>query len=164
MDRKFKTLGALALLGAALIVPALAGNTILFSSKTGDIIFPITPPNSSKTGGSIGDATRGGMAPVNGADAYFKVVAGTGFSYTFGNYQSEMIFRPAGTLAAGYVTMAPAPVDGARQCVFSTQEITAFYANANTGQSINNAVTALAANTRYCYTYSQSNLTWDRSN
>lgn len=143
---------------AALIassVAALAANTTFFTS-IGDIIFPMSPT-------TIGDPVLGGMAPVNGRLSYTKVAAATGFSYTFGNYQQEMLFEPAGTLAAGYVTLAPTPVDGSKACVFSTQIITALSVSANVGQTIVNAVTSLAANARACYLYSSSNLQWDRS-
>lgn len=147
----------------ASVIAAVAANTTFFTS-IGDIVFPFSPPNGSGLNGSIGDPVRGGMAPVNGNLSYTKVAAGTGFSYTFVNFQADMLFEPAGTLAAGYVTAAPTPTDGAQECVFSTQAITAFYWAANVGQTINNAITALSANTRVCYRYSIGNATWDRSN
>ena len=107
------------------------------------------------------------MAPVNGNLAYTKISTagglGTGFSYTFGNFQAEMLLENSGTLAVGYVTFAPAPVDGQRQCVFTLGAVTAFYPTANTGQTVNNAVTAMSAAGRVCYTYSIANTSWDRS-
>lgn len=93
---------------------------------------------------------------------YVKNVPLTGFSLIFGNAQSYLGLNPGGTLAAGTVTLAPAPSDGARECIFSTQTITSLTVSANSGQSINNAVTTLSANTGACYLYSASNLTWDR--
>lgn len=159
-----RKIGCFVLLGAVVAATAaLAGNTTVVTPRTGDVTFPITPPKLDRSGGSIGDATRGGMAPVNGVDAYFKVVPASGFNYTFGPHQREMLFRPTGTISAGYVTLAAAPIDGAQQCSFTTQTITNFYVSANVGQSINNAVTSLAANAKACYTYSLSNKTWDRS-
>ena len=157
----------IALVAAALltigVVSAIAGTTGLFTSRNGDIVFPFSPPNSSGAGGTIGDTTWGGMAPVNGNLSYTKAVPVTGFSYTFGNFQERMLFNPAGTLSAGTVTMAPAPIDGGDACIFSTQIVSSLTLNANTGQTINNAITALSANVRYCYTYSLGNKTWDRS-
>ena len=143
-------------------VAALAANNTFFTS-IGDLVFPFFPPSPTGQNGTIGDVARGGMAPVNGNLSYTKAVPSTGFSLTFGNFQKDMALNPSGTLAAGYVTMAPAPVDGTRACIFSTQIITALYVSANTGQSINNAATSLAANVRICYLYSKSNTTWDRS-
>jgi hypothetical protein len=150
---------------AALIVcgigAAVAGTTGLVSPRTGDIVFPFSPPSRAGAGGSIGDTTWGGMAPVNGNLSYTKVPARTGFSYTFGNFQADMLFEPTVTLDTGTVTMAPAPIDGARACIFSTQIVTSLTLNANAGQSINNALTALAANVRHCYLYSVGDKTWD---
>lgn len=121
-------------------IAAIAANTTIFTS-IGDQIFY----------GPLGST-------------YTKAVPVTGFSSTFAASQGDMIMAPAGTLAAGYVTMAPSPVpDGRKACVFSTQEITLLYWSANTGQTMNNAVTTLAANARNCYLYSLSNKTWDRS-
>lgn len=153
------------------VVAALAANTTFFTSL-GDIVFPFSPPTAAGLNGSIGDPVRGGMAPVNGNLAYTKGTPGTGFSYTFGNFQADMILAPAGTLAAGYITLAQAPVDGAKNCLFSTTAITQLNVCTNSGAgannctqtAINNAATALAANAKVCYTYSLSNTTWDRSN
>jgi hypothetical protein len=61
------------------------------------------------------------------------------------------------------IVLAAAPSDGARECVFSADIVTTLVVSANTGQSINNAATSLAANASACYIYSLSNLTWDRS-
>lgn len=101
-------------------------------------------------------------AAITSQSGYVKNVPLTAFSLTFANTQSWLELNPAGTLAAGTITLAPAPSDGARECIFSTQIVSALTLSANSGQSINNAVTALAANTGVCYLYSASNLTWDR--
>ena len=85
------------------------------------------------------------------------------FTFTFGNSQTFAAFAPSTTLATGVVTLAPNPSDGARECVFSTQIISTLTLNANTGQSIVNAATALTANGSACYIYSLSNATWNRS-
>src|ERR1700692_3236509 len=90
------------LLGGTLV--ALAANTTLWSTTTGDIVFPFTNT-------TIGDAVNGGMAPVNAALSYTKAAPSTGFSLTFGNFQQEMVLRPSGTLTSGTVTMASTPVD-----------------------------------------------------
>lgn len=137
------------------VVAALAANTTFFTS-VGDQVFPMAPT-------SIGDPVRGGMAPVNGSGSYAKLVPSAGFSATFGNFQRILALAPSGTLTYGYTTLAPNPVDGAENCTFSTQTITELTVSANAGQSINNAVTTLAANAQACFLYSQSNKTWDRS-
>ena len=141
---------------------AWAANTVFFTS-IGDLVFPFKAPTAAGTGGTIGDITRGGMAPLNGDLSYTKRTPVTGFSYTFGNFEKDMTFTPAGTLSSGTVVMAAAPIDGGRACIFSTQIVTTLTLSANTGQSINNAISALSANVRYCYIYSIGNTTWDRS-
>ena len=154
------TLSIVAALLAGSIAAFAANNT--FFTNVGDLVFPFAPPTSTGTGGTIGDVARGGMAPVNGSGSYTKSIPTTGFALTFSNYQAQMLLEPSGTLAAGYVTMAPAPVDGSKACVFSTQIITNLYISANAGQTINDAVTTLAAKARACYLYSISNKTWDQ--
>jgi hypothetical protein len=105
-------------------------------------------------------------AQITATKGYTKnqtVDTGKTYSYTFGNSQSRMLFEPAATVAYSYVTFAPNPSDGTEACVFSTAQITLLYPTANTGQTVNNAVTTLAANGNACYVYGTSNATWDRS-
>ena len=160
--RRYASVCAPSVLAALLAgsVAAFAGANTFFTS-IGDLIFPFVAPSSSGQNGTIGDPVLGGMAPVNGNLSYRKIPTGTGFSYTFGNYMADMLFTATGTLAAGYVTMAPAPVDGGKACISSNQIITALYISANTGQTIVGAVSSLAANARTCYLYSIGNKTWD---
>ena len=101
-------------------------------------------------------------AQVTSQSGYFKGIPSTGFSYTFGNSQSFMALAPTGTISAGTIVLAPAPSDGARECFFTTNTITSLTVSASAGQSINNAVTTLTANTGACYLYGLSNTTWDR--
>ena len=102
-------------------------------------------------------------AQITSQSGYYKSAPGSLFNFTFSNTQSTAAFDPAGTLAYGYVTFSPAPSDGAQQCFFSTAAITTLYLAANTGQTLADAVTTLAANARNCYLYSQSTATWNRS-
>ncbi len=109
-------------------------------------------------------------AQISGTYGYYKGTPGAGFTYTFGANVTRAQFNPAGTLASGYVTLSAAPNDGQRDCVFTTQTITAFYVAANTGQSITSAggfssgvtSTALSINTQACWLYGSANQTWDR--
>jgi hypothetical protein len=102
------------------------------------------------------------LRQMRDAAGYSKNVPLTGFSLTFGNGQSIMEMAPAGTLSTGTITMAAGPVDGQRALIFSTQAVSTLTLAANTGQTINNAVTSLSANNAVEYLYSASNLTWDR--
>lgn len=152
-----------ALLAAGAI--ALAANNT-FVTAIGDLIFPFTPPtNAGASGGvsgTIGNAGGQGMAPLNGSQSYAKVVPSTGFTATFGNFQQELLLKPAGTLLAGYINLAPAPVDGGKACIFTTATITNLYIAAGAGATLADAVTTLTANGRVCYLYSLSNATWNR--
>ncbi len=123
------------------VVAALAAGTTLWSPSIGDVTY---------------------YGPLGGT--YTKLVPVTGFRATFTANQSQLILNPAGTLALGYVTMAPSPVpDGQPACVFSSQTISTLNMAANVGQTLNNALTSLTANVRACWIYSLSNTTWDRS-
>lgn len=167
--RKSWPAAAAMLVGGA--IAALAANTTFFTS-IGDVIFPFSPPALSGTPGTIDNMTIGATTPAAGTFTQIQgssnvaVKAGVPvapFTHTFSKYETEFLMQPSGTQSYEYVTLAAAPVNNARACIFSTQTITLLYVLANAGQSINNAVTTLAANGRVCYTYSSSNTTWDRS-
>ena len=100
---------------------------------------------------------------ITNVSGYYKSVPLTGWTYTFTSGVTFAAFNPAGTLATGFIYLSPSPSDGTRNCIFSTQAYTALTLYAASGQTLNNAVTSLSANTSACYLYSASNLTWDRS-
>lgn len=95
---------------------------------------------------------------------YAKNQANNGlyYQYTFGNSQSVMDFSSGTTATYAYVTMAPSPSDRTEACLYGIAAITTLYLNANTGQTINNAITSTSSNVRYCYLYGLSNAAWDR--
>lgn len=101
-------------------------------------------------------------AQITSQSGYAKYSPVTGFSYTFGNSQSFIVLTNSTTLALGTITLAAAPSDGAKECIYAQNTITTFGVFANTGQTIDNAVTTLSAATSACYLYSLSNTTWDR--
>lgn len=102
-------------------------------------------------------------AQITATKGYYRSAPTSGFRFTFANNQAVAAFDPSGTLDYGYVTLAPNPSDGTEACVFSTAAITTLYLTANTGQSIADAVTTLAANARNCYLYARSQTAWYRS-
>lgn len=146
-------------------VPLTSGGTseLLIQSTvvTGGAVINsiLRPSGTNQSPLSLGSV----FVPTPGSSTYAKAVPSTGFTLAMSNAQKLLELNPAGTLAAGYVNLAPSPTDGTDQCVFSSKAITNFYPTAINGASINNAVTTLAANTRVCYLYSLSNTTWDRS-
>lgn len=95
--------------------------------------------------------------------SYDYQVLTTGFSYTFASGITTLLAQPAGTLATGTITMPASPADGMVITFNSTQIITALTVNANTGQSIVNAVTTLAAGGGAKYIYRLANTTWYRT-
>lgn len=101
---------------------------------------------------------------VTNTYGYYKsgANASSGSTYTFGTDVTYAMMQNSGTITHLYFTLASAPSDGAMNCIFNIGQITFAYVAANTGQSINNAVTTLAANAQTCYLYSRSNATWDR--
>lgn len=90
------------------------------------------------------------------------VVPLTGFSIAVGNGTSQLILTPAGTLAAGTITMPPNPTDNQSLRVTSSQTVTALTVSANAGQSIVGAPTTIGATTPFDYFYSAVNNTWYR--
>lgn len=100
-------------------------------------------------------------AQITSQLGYVKASPLTGFTYTFGNSQSDLVLTHPSTIAAGTVVFASAPSDGAKECVFAQNTVTTLTLSAP-GQTINNAVTTIAALARVCYLFSISNLTWDR--
>lgn len=86
----------------------------------------------------------------------------TGFSITIGNSSTVLTLNPAGTLAAGAVTMPTAPYDGMPIEIASTQIVTSFTLSPNSGQTIKNAPSALAAGVGLGYYYNASTTTWFR--
>jgi hypothetical protein len=103
-------------------------------------------------------------AVINGTNgllqAYDRQVLTTGFSYTFAAGTQVLMMNPAGTLATGTVTMPASPSDGMTISFSSTQIITALTVNANTGQTINNAVTSLSAGQSVSYIYRLASTAW----
>lgn len=105
---------------------------------------------------------------VAGLEQYSYQIPLTGFTITPPNYTALLYLNPAGTLATGTLTMAAAPSDGQKFCVEDTQTQTAITVSANTGQTMLTsiglgAVTALTANTRYCWFFNAPLAGWIRT-
>jgi hypothetical protein len=93
----------------------------------------------------------------------FQVLT-TGFSYTFATGITTLIAAPAGTLAAGTITMPGSPADGMVITITTTQEITALTIAGGAGQSIGGTqVSLMAANSSMSFVYRQANTTWYRN-
>ena len=104
-------------------------------------------------------------ASVTNVYGYYKspTTIASGFNYQFGTNVTYAQLNNAASITGGYVYLAAAPFDGARNCIFSIGGVGGVVVYAGTtSQTINNAITAMTASTSYCYLYSQSNTTWDR--
>ncbi len=101
---------------------------------------------------------------IAGAPLYVDLgVATTGNTFTFAQGQTNMIMRPAGTLAAVTLVTELTPSDGQMECFLSTQTTTALTWNAAAGLSISGAPTAGVANVRACMLFNKAALTWYRA-
>lgn len=146
-------------LGLSLAVTAVVAQTIsipqVVSVGTKDLFADVV------SGTPTAGAQYATAAAINNVPGYVISVPLTAFTLTFGNTQTYYYIQPAGTLATGTFTFAPNPGDGARECVRSTQTQSAVTMTANTGQTVGgSAVTALTANTTYCWLYQASSATW----
>lgn len=97
------------------------------------------------------------------SQGYSVQVPTTGFTITIADNVSDLILNPAGTLATGTITMPANPIDGQKIRISSSQVQTALTLSPNSGQSIKNAPTALAAaGVGVGYIYQLSATTWFR--
>lgn len=104
-------------------------------------------------------------AALGGLEFYIHTTPVTGFTITPLAHTSFLYLTPAGTLATGTLTMEPNPSDGQRLCVLDTQTQSAITIAGNTGQIIGVGIgllTALTANTTYCYMYEAPLTSWTR--
>ena len=86
----------------------------------------------------------------------------TGFSNTIANTTTNYIVEPAGTLATGTITMPASPVNGQRVTIASKTAITALTHSPNSGQTLNGALTTIAANGFGTWIYRTTNTSWYR--
>lgn len=91
-----------------------------------------------------------------------QLVPTTGFSEVVPDDTGVFIINPAGTLATGTVTMPANPVNGDVVTICATQIITALTVNPNSGQTLNGAITTIAANGFASWVYLESTSTWYR--
>lgn len=105
---------------------------------------------------------------IAGVEQYSYQVPLTGFAITVPAHNSLLYLNPAGTLATGAITMEATPSDGQKFCVEDTQTQTAVTVSAGAGSSMLTsiglgAVTALTANTKYCWYYNRPLSGWIRT-
>jgi hypothetical protein len=120
-------------------------------------------PGGQPTSGNVYAAA----GRVGGQYEYSYQVPVTAFTITPANGINFLYLNPAGTLATGTLNMPATPGDGQRFCIEDSQTQTAITVAANTGQTLASyggaAVTALTANTVYCWFYIQNQAVWVRT-
>ena len=94
---------------------------------------------------------------------YLYQVPLTGFTITMTTLQSAVSINPAGTLAAGTITLPPTTTDGKLVTIYSSQIITALTINTSNSATFAPAVvTTLAADASVGYVYDKANNQWHR--
>lgn len=157
MKRLFLAGIGLLALGVVAISQVIGVPTLTQSHPFTDLIQVI--PNGAPAAGNAYTPWAG----VTNVYGYYKDGTATGNqTLTFGTNVTFLSIQNASAINTLYLYTATAPFDGARNCVFSIGGVTNVTMYASTGQTLNNAITTLAANTNVCYLYSASNTTWDR--
>lgn len=124
----------------------------------GDITGLIAPPG----GGSGTFSTLINTAAVADQSTSLQIPV-TSFSITIPNGCSTLYLNPAGTLAAGTITMPAAPIDKQVVEVGSSQIITALTVSANAGQTLLDAPTTIGTvGSGFAYIYNLATTTWLR--
>jgi hypothetical protein len=153
-------------LGALLMVGATVGYTqvILLPQVTNGFVGPTDLFQDIVSGVPQGPSNvYATAAMINGPQGYVKTTPLTAFTLSFAAGQTWYLITPAGTLATGTFTLAANPGQGQRNCMRSTQTQTAvtLAVAAGSGQTIDSAITAMTANTTYCFIYNLATSTWD---
>lgn len=155
------------LIGSALALAALCGVAVaqvpglFLTTLTGNEQINVLVP-STGTVVTSPQITTIIASQLRDASGYSLQVPLTGFAITVPANVSVLALNPAGTLAAGAVTLIAAPVDGARVLISSTQTVTALTVSANTGQTLVGAATTVGLGVSVEYLYQLSSKTWFR--
>ena len=95
--------------------------------------------------------------------AYDTFVPVTGFSHTIASGNGMCLLLPAGTLAAGTITLPAQSPDGFQQAIASPQTVTSLTVAANSGQTIvGTTVFALTAGSEVIFMWVAAAKTWYR--
>lgn len=129
-------------------------------------------PAKSNTGNQV-QLADGSLAISNGSQwivenessdpALVRLTVVTGFSIPVALGTLRLRITPAGTLAAGSITLPPHPADSQTFDMNSTQTVTALSVNAGPGQSIVGAPTTVSAAVPFGMIYDLATATWYRN-
>jgi hypothetical protein len=96
------------------------------------------------------------------ARGYIKSAATSG-TIVFGSGTSFVFLSDSSTISTLTLDLTVAPADGQQNCFYGVSAISTLTMTAASGQTLNNGLTSTSAGTRYCWLYSASNMTWDRT-
>jgi len=113
-------------------------------------------------GGTTGEYYHLTSADYNRYKTIENVTPTAGTTITVSDTTRYYVMTPAGTLATLTVKMPANPVDGQEVWISSTQVVTTLTHQANTGQTLNGALTTIAVNGFGAWVYKLSNTTWYR--
>lgn len=112
---------------------------------------------------AVGIDDNGNLINKKGAadQSYSLQAPSNGFSITIAARVKTLVLNPAGLLATGTIIMPAAPIDG-QQIVVSAENfgVTALTVSPNSGQTISNEPTTLAAGQGFRYQYNLANTNW----
>lgn len=131
------------------------------------IIFPVLAIGILASGPAVAaEVTYTGttyrLPTPSGVQAYLKTAPSSGTVTFVGNVQ-DVIITTGTTISALTIALNANPYDGQVNCFYSKPAITTLTLSKASTQTLNDAVTAATATTRYCYQFSSSNQSWDRS-
>ena len=154
--------GTVALTASATNYLQMTTGGVISANTTGFISGNI--PLAQIVTGTASITSIADMRPVNVSIPlpYSLQTPVTGFAITIASGIGPLLLNPAGTLASGTVTMPAAPIDGQIVRLGSTQAVTTLSVAANTGQTINGAITTIAANGFATWIYAAGITKWMR--
>lgn len=160
----FSSVGSLACTGA------ITGSTLQPTSSSALTAAGVSRPATNTLGFATNSALRATIDPSGNFIHLFGVadqsksvqIPTTGFTITVANATQSLILNPAGTLAAGTITMPATPIDGQEVRFSSTQTVTALTVSPNAAQTISNAPTTIAPGQGYGYIYHLATTNWFR--
>ncbi len=118
-------------------------------------------------GAGVAQSVYANPGAIAAIEQYSYQVPLTAWTITPANGTSLLYLNPAGTLATGTLTMQALPSDGQKFCIESSQTQTAMTVSANTNQAMASfggaALTAMTANTKYCWFFDAALAVWVRT-
>jgi len=131
-------------------------------SKLSDIVSRSHQVLQSLQGGTVGEYYHLTSSEYARYRTLENVTPTAGTTITISDTTKYYVMTPAGLLATLTVKMPANPIDGQEVVIASTQVVTTLTHQANVGQTLNGALTTIAANGYGSWVYKLSTTTWYR--